>query len=58
MDEKGEEEGCEAAPQVKRGRGRPKGSKNKPKPVAMRPRTPKRAFMVDDDEMDVYWRKG
>ena len=44
-----------AKPQnVLRKRGRPKGSKNKPK---VRVKAPKRTFLVDGSEMDVFWKR-
>lgn len=45
---------AEEKPLLKR-RGRPKGSKNKPKPVVHKP---KRRFEVTADGVDVFWRRG
>lgn len=52
---------------TKRRPGRPKGSRNKPKievtaepvekPVRPQRKAPKRAFMVEADEIDDYWRR-
>lgn len=49
-----ESSAAEEKPLLKR-RGRPKGSKNKPKPVVHKP---KRRFEVTADGVDVFWRRG